>query len=145
MEIKELGTIDEMLAKIDVIQALYPEMTEEKYRDLLIKMLPNSYGQIAVFKDEKCVAISGFWLGTKLWCGDYLELDNVVVLDNFRSHGIGKLMSDYLEEKAKKLNCTILALDAYTYNFGAHKFYYNQGYGPKGFHFVKILNKDGIN
>ncbi len=145
MEIKELSTIDEMLANIDVIRELYPEMTEEKYRELLVKMLPNSYGQIAVFKDEKCVAISGFWLGTKLWCGDYLELDNVVVLDEFRSHGIGKLMSDYLEVKAKKLNCTILALDAYTYNFGAHKFYYNQGYGPKGFHFVKILNKDGIN
>jgi GNAT superfamily N-acetyltransferase len=72
-------------------------------------------------------------------------LDNVVVLDEYRSHGIGKLMSEYLEEKAKKLNCTILALDAYTYNFGAHKFYYNQGFGPKGFHFVKILNKDGIN
>ena len=25
--------------------------------------------------------------------------------------------------------------------FAAHRFYYNQGYGPKGFHFVKILDE----
>jgi hypothetical protein len=25
-----------------------------------------------------------------------------------------------------------------------HRFYYNQGYGPKGFHFVKIINEEGL-
>ncbi|MES2589379.1 MAG: GNAT family N-acetyltransferase [Bacteroidota bacterium] len=145
MIVKELTTIDEMLKQIDIIRFLYPELSIEKYREMLLKMLPNSYGQVAIFKDNKCIAISGFWLGTKLWCGDYIELDNVVVHEDYRSLGAGKIMSDYLEEKAKSLNCTILALDAYTSNFKAHRFYYNQGYGPKGFHFVKILNKEGIN
>lgn len=145
MKVIELKTLKEMLEHFDVIQHLYPNLSLEKYESMLIKMLPKLYGQIAVFKDEKCIAISGFWHGTKLWCGDYIELDNVIVHEDYRSLGAGKLMSDYLEEKAKKLKCTILVLDAYTNNFKAHRFYYNQGYSPKGFHFVKVLNKEGIN
>jgi GNAT superfamily N-acetyltransferase len=79
-----------------------------------------------------------------LWCGKYIELDNVVVDPSYRSKGIGKLMSDFLEKKALEMKCTILVLDAYTNNFGAHRFYYNQGYGPKGFHFVKVLDENGL-
>jgi GNAT superfamily N-acetyltransferase len=144
MIVRELVEMDEMLDQHQVICELYPNLSLEKYKSMLEKMLKNSYGQIAVFEEEECVAISGFWHGTKLWCGDYIELDNVVVKQAFRSKGAGKLMADYLEKKAKELNCTILVLDAYTTNFKAHRFYYNQGYGPKGFHFVKVLDEKGL-
>lgn len=144
MHIKELAGKEEMLAHLDVVQHLYPKLTLEKYAEMLDFMLPNNYGQVAVFDGDTCIAISGYWFGTKLWCGKYIELDNVVVHSDHRSKGAGKMMSDFLEDKAKKLGCTMLSLDAYTTNFKAHRFYYNQGYGPKGFHFVKILDVDGI-
>jgi hypothetical protein len=38
----------------------------------------------------------------------------------------------------------MIVLDAFTGNFTAHRFYYNQGYGPKGFHFVKNYYEDGL-
>ena len=143
--IKELASIDEMLQYIEVLQELYPSLNADEYKTMLENMLPNNqYGQVAVFDGEICVGISGFWIGTKLWCGKYLELDNVVVAEAYRSKGVGKLMSDYLNEKAKQLDCNIMVLDAYTSNFKAHRFYYNQGYAPRGFHFIKILDKDGI-
>ncbi len=144
LEIRELQTIDEMLNQLSVVQHLYPELTLEKYETMLRDMLPNNYGQAAVFDGDVCIGISGYWLGTKLWCGKYLELDNVVVHPDHRSKGAGKVLSDYLQKKAEEIGCTILVLDAYTNNFGAHRFYYNQGFGPKGFHFVKILNKEGL-
>lgn len=144
MTIKELNGIDEMLAYIDVMQELYPSLTESQYHEMLTDMLPNNYGQVAVFDGDICVGISGFWLGTKLWCGKYLELDNVIVRNDYRSKGVGKIISQYLEEKAERNNCNIQVLDAYTSNFKAHRFYYNQGFSPKGFHFVKVLNADGI-
>lgn len=144
-EIKELRTLEEILAQFKTIQYLYPEMTIGKYREMISDMLPNQYGQVAAFENDQCIGISGFWLGTKLWCGKYLELDNVIVHPDYRSKGIGKMLSDYLQAKATAEDCNILALDAYTNNFAAHRFYYNQGYGPKGFHFVKILNKEGLN
>ncbi len=143
-EVKELNSKEEILKHLTVLKFLYPELTYEKYSEMLDDMLKANYGQVAVFEGEKCIAISGFWFGTKLWCGKFIELDNVVVDPEYRSKGIGKLMSDFLEDKALKLKCTILVLDAYTTNFGAHRFYYNQGFGPKGFHFVKVLNENGL-
>lgn len=144
MEIRELKTISEMISQLSVMQELYPSLTEIQYYEMLSEMIPNNYGQIAVFENEKCVGISGYWIGTKLWCGKYLELDNVIVSKEYRSKGVGKILSDFLDNKAHLNNCTIQVLDAYTTNFKAHRFYYNQGFSPKGFHFVKIIDKNGI-
>ncbi|WJS95801.1 GNAT family N-acetyltransferase [Flavobacterium johnsoniae] len=139
--IKELTTIPEMLAQIGTIRFLYPNITLEKYESFLLEMLPHNYTQIAVFENDICVGLTGCWSATKLWTGRYLEIDNFVVNPDHRSKGIGKLLTDYIEKKAMELNCSSIVLDAFTGNFGAHRFYYNQGYAPRGFHFVKILDE----
>ncbi|WP_367774086.1 GNAT family N-acetyltransferase [Flavobacterium sp. WC2421] len=133
-----------MLAQIEVMQQLYPKLSVEKYETYLQEMVPHNYTQIAVFEDEICLGITGCWFSTKLWSGKYLEIDNFIVHTDHRSKGIGKLLTDYVEQKAIDLECTNIVLDAFTSNFSAHRFYYNQGYGPKGFHFVKILNEEGL-
>jgi len=139
LKVIELTTKEQMLEQLDVIQFLYPEFTIEKYSNLLDQMLRNNYKQAAVFKEGKCLGLSGFWIGTKLWCGKYLELDNVIVNPKVRSKGIGKLLAEFLNNKALEENCNVMALDAYTNNFAAQKFYFNHGFVPKGFHFVKDL------
>jgi GNAT superfamily N-acetyltransferase len=144
MIVVELKTKEEMLAHLDVLQELYPNLTTDYYNQLLDKMLGNNYGQIAVLNEGECIAISGYWLGTKMWCGPYLELDNVVVRSSARGTGAGKLMQEYLQNKAIELGCHIMVLDAYNNNFKAHRFYYNQGYAPRGFHFIKILEEEKL-
>jgi GNAT superfamily N-acetyltransferase len=142
--IKELTTIEEMLANIEVMRFLYPTFTIEKYESYLVEMIPHNYKQVAVFENEICVAVSGFWSGTKLWSGKYIEIDNFIVHPDHRSKGLGKMMTDYVDALAKETGCTMIVLDAFTGNFTAHRFYYNQGYVPKGFHFLKILNEEGL-
>lgn len=144
MIVRELRTKEEMLRHLSVMQELYPELTAEYYDAMLDEMLPHNYGQVAIFDGEHCIGISGFWVGTKLWCGKYLELDNVIVRRQARGTGAGKLLSEYLHKKANELGCHIMTLDAYTNNFKAHRFYYNQGFSPKGFHFIKVLQKDKL-
>jgi len=145
MIIKELTTIDEMLHHLDIIQELYPTMTKEKYSSDLNDMIGNNrYGQLAAFVDGACVGIAGFWIGTKLWCGKYLEIDNLVIAKNQRSKGIGEKLFEYFNNMAIREGCTLMALDSYTSNFKAHKFFYNQGFSPKGFHFLRILDKSNI-
>lgn len=73
-----------------------------------------------------------------------MEIDNFIVHPDHRSKGIGKLLTDYVNQKAMDLDCTMIVLDAFTGNFKAHKFYYNQGYNPRGFHFIKTLNVEGL-
>ncbi|MFV5690766.1 GNAT family N-acetyltransferase [Flavobacterium sp. LT1R49] len=144
LEIKELTTLDEMLSNIEVMRFLYPTFTLEKYGSYLVEMIPHNYKQVAVFENGICVAVSGFWSGTKLWSGKYIEIDNFIVHPEHRSKGLGKMMTDYIDAKAKETGCTMIVLDAFTGNFTAHRFYYNQGYVPKGFHFLKILNEEGL-
>jgi ribosomal protein S18 acetylase RimI-like enzyme len=141
LQIQELTTIEDMAAQINTIRFLYPNISLEKYRSFLSEMLPHNYIQIAVFEGETCLGLTGCWSATKLWTGKYLEIDNFVVNPGYRSKGIGKMLTDYIEKKAIELNCSSIVLDAFTGNFGAHRFYYNQGYAPKGFHFVKILDE----
>lgn len=144
MLLKELTTIREMVSQHEMITHLYPNISKEKYQNYLQEMIPNNYRQLAVFENEICVAMTGFWTGTKLWTGKYIEIDNFVVHPDHRMKGLGKLMTNYLEQKAKDLDCTCIVLDAFTGNFKAHRFYYNQGYAPKGFHFIKTINENGF-
>ena len=145
MIIKELKTKEEMLGIFPVLQELYPSLTCEQYEKELDLMLPNNaYGQVAAFDGETCAGVTGFWIGNKLWCGKYLEIDNFVVAKAFRSQGIGKAIIDYLKQKAVEENCSMVALDSYTTNFKAHKLFYNEGFGPKGFHFIHVLRDDAL-
>lgn len=145
MTLRELNGLDEMLQTLDVLQELYPSLTPENYMADLKDMLPNNrYGQVAVFDGNTCVGVSGYWIGTKLWCGKYLEIDNLVVSAKVRSKGVGKMIFDYLAEKAKQEECSMVSLDSYTSNFKAHKFFYNEGFAPKGFHFINILDAKKI-
>ena len=142
--LKELTTKQGMLSNIELMRFLYPTFTVEKYDAYLTEMIPHNYKQIAVFEQDVCVGISGLWSGTKLWSGKYMEIDNFIVHPDHRKKGVGKMMTDYVDAKAKETGCTMIVLDAFTENFTAHRFYYNQGYVPKGFHFLKIINKEGL-
>ena len=144
MKTQVLTTVVEMLKNIEIIRFLYPDFSLEKYESYLKEMVPHNYKQLAVFENEICIAVTGFWTGTKLWSGKYIEIDNFIVHPDHRSKGLGKMMTDYIDVKAKEENCSMIVLDAFTGNFTAHRFYYNQGYGPKGFHFVKIINEEGL-
>jgi GNAT superfamily N-acetyltransferase len=142
--LKELTTKQEMLAQYGIMQHLYTNFTLEKYECYLDEMVPHNYTQIAVFEGDVCVGLSGLWFGIKLWCGKYIEIDNFIVHPDHRKKGIGKIMTDYVDAKARELGCTMIALDAFTGNYTAHRFYYNQGFIPKGFHFLKILDENGF-
>ena len=142
--VRELIDKEEMLKNLSVLQDLYPSLTLSEYSSELDLMLPHNYGQVGVFEGDICLGLSGFWIGTKLWCGKYLELDNIVVSKTQRSQGIGKLLFDFLHKKALENECTMLSLDSYTTNFNAHKFFYKEGFAPKGFHFINILKDDKV-
>jgi GNAT superfamily N-acetyltransferase len=145
MIIRELTGLDEMMLTLEVLQELYPSLTREQYLSDLEEMLPNNrYGQVAVFENDTCIGVTGYWIGTKLWCGKYLEIDNLVVSAKVRSKGVGKMIFDYMAEKAKQEECSMMSLDSYTSNFKAHKFFYNEGFAPKGFHFINILDAKKI-
>ncbi len=138
-QLKEVHEFQEMVEAHPLLTELYPSLSLEEYKDILQKMIPMNYHQLWVLVNNQIVGISGYWIGNKIWCGKYLELDNVVVAETHRSKGIGKRMTDYLKQVAIQEGCTMLGLDVYTDNFQGIKFYMNEGYIPRGFHMIHRL------
>ncbi len=136
---KELLSLNEMIEQFPIIQQLQPSLTLVAYKQMLPEMIPNGYSQVIVIDTEKCIGISGIWINTKLYSGKYLEMDNVVIDENYRSKGIGKLLCDWCINKAKETNCKKVMLDAYLENEKAHAFYEREGFSKRGYHFIKNL------
>ena len=136
LTIREL-TNEELPSILPFIEQHNPKLTPAELRRRLEVMIPHGYRCIAAFQGDRMVGVAGYWVGAKFWCGEFLEPDNVFVLPELRSAGIGAKLMDYLEEKARQLGCKIIALDSYVTYHGAHKFYIRRGYEIVGYHFVR--------
>lgn len=141
MNVLQCKSFEELAFNFSVIKQLYDtDFTYEKYCSLLPDMISKGYSQIALYDKAKLIAVSGYWVSTKLYTGKYLEIDNFIVDNAHQSKGIGKKLIAEIEKIALQNNAKAIVLDAFTTNFSAHKFYFNQGYVPKGFHFVKFFD-----
>ena len=138
-ELRKLATVAEMLPHWSLITQLTAGLTEQAYARMLPEMVAHNYFQVAAFESGECIAVSGYWIGHKLYCGKYLEIDNFVVDEAHRSSGVGSLLLEWLEAEAKREGCALMMLDAYVGNFKAHRFYYRHGFHARGFHYLKHL------
>lgn len=136
--IRELA-VEELPSILPLIEQHNAKLAPQEVRRRLEVMIPRGYRCIAAFMGERMVGVAGFWVGAKFWCGEYLEPDNVFVLPELRSAGIGAKMMDYLEEQARTLGCKVIGLDSYVTYAGAHKFYFRRGYEIVGFHFTRAV------
>ena len=141
IEVRKLNGKREMLAHIDVLRELYPTLEESDYSCQLDEMLPHNYFQVGAFDGDRCMGISGVWIGNKLWCGKYLEIDHIVIRNEARSEGIGKRLVDFLKKLAEEEQCISIGLDSFTFNHQSHKFFFREGFKIKGFHFVHVLSE----
>ena len=143
IQFKIVRQVEEMLSAFPLIVQLNPEIRMNYYAQSLNEMVLNGYFQVFVMdQDKNLIAVSGIWIGTKLYCGKYLEMDNVVVDQNYRSKGIGEELYNYIEQLAYDNGCKVIMLDAYKENTRAHAFYEKYGFSAKGFHFIKQLNHE---
>src|SRR5687768_17324091 len=110
--IRELAH-DELPLILPLIEKHNAKIAPEELRRRLDAMIPHGYHCIAAFLDERIVGVAGYWLGARFYCGEYMDVDNVVVEESLRSRGIGAQMMAWLENKAQELGCKVVVLDSY--------------------------------
>lgn len=130
---------DELAMILPLVQELNPGVPSDVLAQRLQDMTAQGYQCAAAFADDCCIGVAGIWLGTRFWCGRYLDVDNVIVDPQYRGAGIGQRLMDWVERYAHREGCEIMVLDAYVTNHPAHKFYQRNGYQIVGHHFVKSL------
>jgi GNAT superfamily N-acetyltransferase len=120
---------------------LNPETPLQTIVERLHTILTNHthYRIIGAFIGETLVGVASAWVATKIWCGLYLEIDNLVVAPTHRSMGVGRLLIQWLEALAAEEGCNMVVLDSYTENRASHRLYHRLGFEIWGFHFVKPI------
>jgi ribosomal protein S18 acetylase RimI-like enzyme len=132
-----------------LLGTLNPDTPLPLVRERLDTMLADHphYQIVGAFIGNRLVGVCGAWIATKIWCGRYLEIDNLVVDPELRSGGVGTRLIRHLEAIGRERDCKLLVLDSYTANHPSHRLYHRLGFEIWGFHFVKPigdwLGKDG--
>ncbi|MFN5249479.1 MAG: GNAT family N-acetyltransferase [Bacteroidia bacterium] len=138
--LKEIHDLESRLDLFPLYSQLNPALKFEWYKERTECLMqePN-YHLLGIFHGNTCIGMSGYWISHKLYCGKYLEPDNVVMDSQWRGKGVGHILQQELERIAQQNECRVMMLDAYLENLDGHRFYESKGYEKKGFHFIKKL------
>jgi GNAT superfamily N-acetyltransferase len=105
----------------------------------LENMLENGYQCLGVYDNNKIIGICGIWVLQKFYVGKHIEPDNVFILPEYRSSGIGQQMIDWVFSYAREIGCDASEVNCYLKNERGLQFWKNQGYDAIGYHMQKIF------
>lgn len=138
--IRELKGI-EQIAAIFPLYSTHNGMSEVMFRERIAAMIAQgNYRCIAAYAGERMVGISGFWTGTFLWCGKYVEPDHVVVDPAMRSHGIGAKLLAWIETEGLRIGCDTAKVVMMIGRDRSHHFYVRNGYSDDSLQLIKPLS-----
>ncbi len=124
---------------LPLLMLLNKEESGQTLSKRLLEMSTQNYECVGVYDQDDLIGISGLWFQTRHYSGRSIEPDHVIIHDDYRNQGIGKLLFNWINEYAREKGCEAVELNTYVRNTASHKFYYNEGYEILGFHFVKRL------
>jgi ribosomal protein S18 acetylase RimI-like enzyme len=137
LTIRELDP-EEMPGIFPIIKLHNPKLSKRAFDNHLKAMLPLGYHAVVAFDDAKIVAVCGYWIRRRFWCGKQFDIDNFYIDPAYRGDGLGTTMMECMEQKAIDENCELIVLDVYADNTRGHRFYHRMGYVITGYHFTKI-------
>lgn len=114
-------------------------VSETLLKERLLEMATQNHECIGIYDGEILIGTCGMWFQTRHYAGKSVEVDHVFIEETHRNRGIGKQLMQFVYDYAEKKKCNWVELNTYVHNFPSHKFYYNEGFVAKGYHFVKEL------
>src|SRR5215203_3717722 len=140
MEIVELRSAAERTEVLPILRQLYPSLDEGRYAALLAEMIDDGYRQFAVRNEaEEIVAVAGVAVHVNLYYGRHLYVYDLVVREDARSKGYGRLLMDHVEAIACHERCETAALACDLEREGALRLYESRGYQKPSYAMRKAL------
>jgi len=129
------GEIDLIIPLIQqlAITSIPAEILKERFN----QMFSQNYTCYGIFDKNKIIGVFGIWEMTRHYAGKMYEVDHIVIAEEYRGKGIGKQLFSFIDELARKNKAATVELNTYVENFRSHKFYMNEGYVIRGYHFQK--------
>lgn len=135
----ELINSEEMTSIIPFLQLSNPNIDEEILIQRIGEMVEQGYQCVGAFEGSKLVAVCGLWILTKYYIGKHIEPDNMIVLPEYRSTGLGKKIMQWVYEYGISQGCIASELNCYVSNAKGKVFWTNEGYEVIAHHYQKSL------
>ncbi|MFK0334904.1 GNAT family N-acetyltransferase [Rhizobium sp. NPDC090275] len=141
IEISELFGLEEIVTIYSLFRQVHT-LDEASFRARLSAMCAQgNYRCIAAYVEGRMVGVAGFWIGTQLWCGKYIEADHVVVDADVRGMGIGARLMAWIEAEGEREACALFRIAAVLSNLDARRFYARNGFFDDGILMAKALSR----
>ena len=141
MEIVELRSAAERTEVLPILRQLYPSLDEGRYLALLAEMIDDGYRQFALRNEAaEIVALAGVAVHVNLYYGRHLYVYDLVVKEEARSKGYGRLLMDHVEGFARREGCETAALACDLEREGALRLYERRGYQKPSYAMRKALS-----
>jgi GNAT superfamily N-acetyltransferase len=107
---------------------LRPHLTgEDEFVARWHRQVIDGYRLLAVFDDQRVLALAGYRVQENLVYGRFLYVDDLVTDAAVRSGGHGEQLMTRLKQEARSLNCVKLVLDTPLANSLGQRFYFRNG------------------
>lgn len=142
MVIKELNSNEEILEAFPVMSLLRNHLDKETYLELVIDAQEKDrYKLLALFDNNKLVAVIGFKPMTTLYYGKFVWVCDLVTDNSDRSKGFGEKLLKHVHNWAMEHNYRTVALSSGLQRIDAHRFYEEKmGYDKVSYVFKASLN-----
>lgn len=140
MKIVELEGPEDLRRAWPVMRELRGHLSEERWLELVDAMAPEGYRLLALEDDGAIQALAGLRLGTNLYYGRHVWVDELVTAPAARSLGHGRALLAHVEELAVAEGCEVVGLSSGLKRVDAHRFYeQHMHYDRAGYVFTKQI------
>jgi ribosomal protein S18 acetylase RimI-like enzyme len=134
----QIADSDEKILKCwQVIHLLRPHLKEAEFLELIKKMQKEKYRLLFIEEDGIAASALGFVSGINLHRGNYIYIDDLATLPNYRRKGLANALLDWVFDFAKKNKIEQVHLDSGVQRYPAHRLYLKYGFNITSHHFVK--------
>jgi len=112
-------------------------ISEELLLKRFRKMVTQNYECVGVFDENHLVGVCGLWYATRHYSGQSVELDHVVIEDDYRNNGLGTQFINWIQRYVKSKGYQAIELNAYIDKDMAQNFWERNDYKRLGYHYVK--------
>lgn len=136
----QLATQDDEIRRCySALRALRPHIQESNFLENIKTLQRFGYRLATIERDNLAVSVAGFRLGVSLAWGQYLYVEDLVTLPDYRSLGLGAKLLQWLFEFATAEGCAQFHLDSGVQREDAHRFYKREQMQITSYHFSKKL------
>ena len=131
---------ENIFSVIPLLRVLNPAIPEGVLRSRLTEMVSQGYRCAGAYSDDGLIGICGMWILTKYYVGRHLEPDNMVILEAYRSRGLGHRLMAWVQDYALSQGCVASELNCYLSNGRGQAFWEKEGYRKIAVHYQKLLD-----